>query len=374
VRQLKQYQVVDWLKQFCQRHWLPILLGIVATIAVLGISQQLQQAELLAGVQSPLLKVVRFGGLAGAWTLACMVYLGQRSERYVRQAQKINQQLQAEINERRQIEIELRRSEAANHNLSDRLALAVQSAQIGIWDWDIINDCLIWNDQMHALYGVTPSNFSGAYQAWASALHPDDFDRTTTVIQQAIRGERDYDPEFRVVHPDGSVRHIQAHAIVQRDPQGQARRMIGVNLDITDRKQAELALQNSQARFAGILEIASDAIVSINTDQHITLFNKGAERIFGYKAEEVLGQPLAMLIPDRFAHAHPQSVNQYAQHESRTRQMSQRGTIFGQRKDGSEFPAEASISKLNLNGEITFTTFLRDITARATSRSSLKAQ
>jgi PAS domain S-box-containing protein len=364
VRQLKQHQVVDWLKRFCQQHWLPILLGIVATIAVLGISQQLQQAELLAGVQSFPLKVVRLGGLAGAWTLAFMVYLGQRSERYVRQAQKINQQLQAEINERRQIEIELRRSEASNHNLSDRLALAVQSAQIGIWDWDIINDCLIWNDQMHTLYGVTPSNFSGAYQAWASTLHPDDFDRTTTAIQQAIRGEGDYDPEFRVVHSDGSVRYIQAHAIVQRDPQGQARRMIGVNLDITNRKQTEIALQNSQARFAGILEIASDAIISVNSSQTITLFNQGAERIFGYRAEEILGQPLTILMPNRFAQSHPQSVQQYTKGEGSARQMSRRGVIFGRRKDGSEFPAEASISQLNLNGEITFTTFLRDITAR----------
>jgi PAS domain S-box-containing protein len=138
-----------------------------------------------------------------------------------------------------------------------------------------------------------------------------------------------------------------------------------------ERKQAEIALQSSQARFAGILEIASDAIISVNANQQITLFNKGAENIFGYQAEEVLGQPLALLMPDRFAQAHHHHVNHYAQGESNTRQMAQRGAIFGRRKDGTEFPAEASISKLNINGEITFTTFLRDITARQQAESAI---
>ncbi|GAB4375819.1 MAG: hypothetical protein Kow00121_22010 [Elainellaceae cyanobacterium] len=205
---------------------------------------------LIAKGRSPLPTVVLWGGLAVAWTIAFTVYLGQRSKQYAQQASRINQQLQAEISERRQTEMGLRHSEAANRSLSDRLELAVQSAQIGIWDWDIINDCLIWNDQMYKLYGVMQSDFAGAYKAWSSALHPDDFEITTSAIQQAVRGERDYNPEFRVVHPDGSIRYIQAHAVVQRDSQGRAQRMIGVNLDITDRKEAEEKLRRSEAALA----------------------------------------------------------------------------------------------------------------------------
>jgi len=109
--------------------------------------------------------------------------------------------------------------------------------------------------------------------------------------------------------------------------------------DITERKQAEIDLQISQARFAGILEIASDAIISIHSNQQITLFNKGAERIFGYAAEEVLGKPLAMLMPSRLADAHDQHVSHYAQNGASARQMAERGAIFGRRKDGTEFPA-----------------------------------
>jgi PAS domain S-box-containing protein len=144
--------------------------------------------------------------------------------------------------------------------------------------------------------------------------------------------------------------------------------------DITERKQAEIDLQISQARFAGILEIASDAIISIRSNQQITLFNKGAERIFGYAAEEVLGKPLAMLMPSRLAGVHHQHVSHYAQNGASARQMAERGDIFGRRKDGTEFPAEASISKIEIDGEIIFTTFLRDITARQQAEEALRYQ
>ncbi|MEG3902959.1 PAS domain S-box protein [Microcoleus sp. B4-C5] len=141
-----------------------------------------------------------------------------------------------------------------------------------------------------------------------------------------------------------------------------------------DRQQSEIELKISQARFAGILEIASDAIISINTNQQITLFNKGAEKIFGYVAEEILGKPLAMLMPSRLADAHHHHVRHYAHNGGSARQMAERGAIFGRRKDGTEFPAEASISKIEINGEIIFTTFLRDITARQQAEEALRYQ
>ncbi len=141
--------------------------------------------------------------------------------------------------------------------------------------------------------------------------------------------------------------------------------------DISKRKQVEIDLQVSQARFAGILEIANDAIISINIKQQITLFNKGAEQIFGYQAEEVLGQSLTLLMPSRFTDIHHQHIGDYAQTRGYARPMAERGGIFCRRKDGSEFPAEASISKLDLNGEIIFTAFLRDITARQQAETAL---
>src|SRR6476646_5942225 len=246
MKQRHHYQWTVWLRRDFQQQWMSLLLGIVLTLSVLGVWQQLLQQELHGGVHSSLPAVVLLGGLIGAWMLAFTVYTAQRSEQYARQTRTINQKLQQEIVEPQQAEFELRRSEVSIRNLSTRLELAVESAQIGIWDWDIIDDRLIWNDQMYQLYGLQRSDFLGAYEAWASALHPDDFEITTTAIQQAIQGKKDYEPEFRVVHPDDTIRYIQAYAVVQRDAQGQAQRMIGVNFDITERKQAELVLQESE--------------------------------------------------------------------------------------------------------------------------------
>ncbi len=112
---------------------------------------------------------------------------------------------------------------------------------------------------------------------------------------------------------------------------------------------------------ARIVEIAEDAIVSVDSDSKIRLFNQGAERIFGYSAGEVLGRPLSVLIPPRFRHRHAEDVENFAKSPTQSRAMAQRGDIFGLRADGSEFPAEASISKLDIEGSQVLTVILRDV-------------
>lgn len=134
--------------------------------------------------------------------------------------------------------------------------------------------------------------------------------------------------------------------------------------EIAERERAQQALLESQVRFAGILDIANEAIISIDQNQRIVLFNKGAETIFGYASTEVLGQPLDLLIPDRFTVAHREHIVDFAQTPETARLMGARQEIVGLRKDGREFPAEASISKLDLGGTKIFTVVLRDITER----------
>ncbi len=129
--------------------------------------------------------------------------------------------------------------------------------------------------------------------------------------------------------------------------------------------QSELVeRQRVQAQFKGIVEIASDAIICIDNNQCITLFNRGAENIFGYSVSEVLGKPLDLLLPERFVEAHHQHVKDFGSSETKSRKMGERREIHGKRKDGSTFKAEASISKLSLGNKIVYTVYLRDVSHR----------
>jgi PAS domain S-box-containing protein len=133
--------------------------------------------------------------------------------------------------------------------------------------------------------------------------------------------------------------------------------------DITERIHVDQALRLSEAKFSGIVSIAADAIISIDEDQQITIFNEGAERIFGYSKTEVTGRALDILIPERFRAIHREHVARFARGQTTARRVGGRETpIFGLRKNGQEFPADTTISKLDVGGKRMMTVALRDIT------------
>jgi PAS domain S-box-containing protein len=138
-------------------------------------------------------------------------------------------------------------------------------------------------------------------------------------------------------------------------------------------RRASLALDNarvydaarrSAAELAGLISIASDAILTVEEDQLIHMFNEGAERMFGWEREEVIGKPLDILIPERLRAIHRQHVPAFAAGSVAARRMGERASVYGLRKDGTEFPAEAAISKLETGGKRLLTVVMRDITAR----------
>ncbi|MDJ0601235.1 MAG: PAS domain S-box protein [Crocosphaera sp.] len=150
-------------------------------------------------------------------------------------------------------------------------------------------------------------------------------------------------------------------------------KLVGELMAIAEaRAIAEEAQNESQARFAGILDNANEAIISIDEQQKITLFNHAAEEIFSYTSDEVLGQPFNMLIPSRFTNDHYQHVTNFQNTSETARQMGGRRPVFGQRKDGTEFLAEVSISKIKLRGKTIFTAIIRDITERKQAEEALK--
>ena len=129
---------------------------------------------------------------------------------------------------------------------------------VGIWDWDVPSNVLSWDPVMYQLYDRNPGDFSGTYQAWADAVHPEDRAYAEGEIQAALHGEREYAPRFRVIWPDGSVHHLQAVSQTTYDSQGKPLRMLGVNYDVTELMQTRERLEAEEQRLSTTLDALLD--------------------------------------------------------------------------------------------------------------------
>jgi len=188
-------------------------------------------------------------------------------------------------------------AEEALRQLSDRLSLATRAGGVGIWDYDVVNNTLTWDDQMFALYGITREQFGGAYEAWQAGLHPEDKQRGDEEIQMALREEKEFDTEFRVLWPDGSIRNIRAFAIVQRDAGGKPLRMIGTNWDITERRRAEEEVIQTRRNYEAFFNTIDEFLYVLDEQGRILHVNETVIRRLGYTREELLGQPVLMVHP-----------------------------------------------------------------------------
>ncbi|UCD60258.1 MAG: PAS domain-containing protein [Flavobacteriaceae bacterium] len=161
---------------------------------------------------------------------------------------------------------EKKRVELKYEEVSDRLLIATKVASIGIWDYNIVENTLVWDDNMYALYALKKEDFSGVVEAWESTVHPEDIKPTQEILELAIKGEIEFNTEFRVVWPNGEVRYIKAIAHVIRDSKGEAIKMIGANWDFSKDKMAEKKLKN-------LLDITSEQNNSLMNFAHIVSHN-----------------------------------------------------------------------------------------------------
>lgn len=191
-----------------------------------------------------------------------------------------------------------------------------------------------------------------------------------TVIR-ADRALRESEQKFRRIYESGmfGIAFLDAAGTVTEanDP---ALRMLGTSREALAQGSGKSphgaeALRISEARFAGIIAVAADAIITVDEKQRILLYNEGAQKAFGFARDEVLGKPLEMLMPERFRPRHHEHIQRFAAGPVKSRLMGESSPpIFGLRKNGEEFPAEAAISKLESGGASFFTVVLRDITER----------
>jgi PAS domain S-box-containing protein len=226
------------------------------------------------------------------------------------------------------------------------------------------------NDALCKIYGYTREELL-SLPTFLDLVVPEHKEWVVNRLRARLSGENVGDQgELEVIRKDGKIIDIEYSVkIIHIDGHT---RLFSIIRDVTERKRIEKELYKYQSRFARILDIAEDAIISVDENQIIKIFNQGAEKIFGYNEDEVTGKSLDMLIPPRFIEIHRKHIAGFEKSKDATRKMGERREVFGRRKDGTEFPAEATISKLELENEKIFTVMLRDITERKQMEEKLR--
>ncbi len=205
----------------------------------------------------------------------------------------------------------------------------------------------IWGRSCESLYANPES--------WNEAIHPDDRASANEKYKKGMSAGK-YEIEYRIVRPDGSIRWIETRGFPVRDDAGKIVRIAGVAEDITERKKAD-------QKFKDLLEFAPDAIVIVNRDAEMVLVNSQAIKLFGWRREELLGQKIEMLLPQRLRCKHTGNRSGFFA-KPRARVMGAGLELFGLCKDGTEFPVEISLSPLETDEGILVMSAIRDITKR----------
>ena len=224
------------------------------------------------------------------------------------------------ITERKQAEAEL-------IEYSQRLQLATASGKLAIWNWNVKDNIVYWDDRMFELYGISRDTFPKTLDAWINGLHPDDKQRAIDESNAACLGEKKFNTVFRVLHPDGIIKHIKADAMVIRDQSGKAVRMIGINSDITEQVRAEEERQTLEAHLqqAQKMEAIGTLAGGIAHD-----FNNILGAILGY-AEMAYEDSLSGSV-------NPSDLNQVVEASHRAKDLVKQILAFSRQAEAQKIP------------------------------------
>jgi PAS domain S-box-containing protein len=260
------------------------------------------------------------------------------------------------------------RAEEALREAQRRLAITLKGADVGIWDWDLATNEVDFSDEWKGQLGYAKSEIAHNHMEWQSRVHPDDLEQALANVRNAVEKKTsEYRSEFRLRHKNGHWRWILSLGSVIDGPDGKPARMLGVHVDITERKQAEQALKASEARYRMFVDHASDAFFLQDRVGRIVDVNTQACTSLGYTREELIGMTPPDFDPDFSAERTADLLSQLEvgkvlAFDSRHR-----------RKDGSEFPVEVRIRPFWEQGQRRQIALVRDITDRKQSEEALRA-
>jgi len=229
---------------------------------------------------------------------------------------------------------ELLKKEEALREFEERVVLAAEAAHFGVWELDTITTRIWVSDKVRELFQF-PREGEVSYAEFEQRVHPDDRATRDQAVQKAIRAQGAYEIEYRILLPDGNVKWIGGRGRCLLGGDGKSTRLLGVSMDITERKQAE-------ELFHLATEASLSGTVLVNHEGKILLVNAHIEELFGYTRDELIGKVVDVLVPERFAASHPSyRLNFFAAPEARA--MGAGRELFARRKDGSEFPVEIGL-------------------------------
>jgi PAS domain S-box-containing protein len=249
------------------------------------------------------------------------------------------------------------KDEARYRAMSERVLLATQAGQIGVWEWNVQTGALAWDDRMYALYGLVPDEALTAERFYA-CVHPDDRAEEQAQARTTLAGDKSYDTEFRIVRPDGEVRYVRAQATVVRGADGAPMRLVGVNWDVTEVRHLERSLRASEDRARNMIANAHQAIVTADESGRITGWNRHAELTLGWTAGEMIGADLAIILPAGRAGMATFLGGGFGD------DIDQRIETTARRKDGVEISIELAVSAVRDAAGWELTALMQDISER----------
>jgi PAS domain S-box-containing protein/putative nucleotidyltransferase with HDIG domain len=268
---------------------------------------------------------------------------------------------------------ERKRAEATMQHTTELLSEALDIARLANWEYDVEKDTFLFNDHFYSIFHTTAEREGGYKMSSAQyaqrLVDPDDAPVVGAAIERALAStDRHYSTqlEHRILYRGGGIGYISVIIHIDRDEQGRIIRYYGVNQDITERKLAE----ETSTHLAAIVEASDDAIIGNTLNGIITSWNSGAERLYGYSQEEVIGQPVSLLFPPDRLDELPEILSRIRRGES----VEHYGTMR-LRKDGVRLDVSLTVSPIkDASGQIVGASSIgRDITSRKQAEQALQA-
>jgi PAS domain S-box-containing protein len=256
-----------------------------------------------------------------------------------------------------------KKSKAALLEVNERFELVARATNDVIWDVDLSTDIIWWNDNFYTKFGYAKEATGMNSTSWSNNIHPLDKADVVAGIQQCIESRKPFwSAEYRFLTADKQTVSVLDRGYILYDEQGKASRIVGAMLDITERKKYQEELRLSQSRLSTIFETAMDAIITVDAQFRIILFNTAAERMFLCEAREVLGTPIDRFIPEGFRSQHQQQMLEFGATGEHAMAMGRQHDVYAMRANGGLFPVEASISHMYSDSGKLYNVILRDIT------------